>query len=457
MLCVLASAVASSLLAPQAGAGVIEGRAAYDKGDYPRALSEWEGAAKRGDADAELGLGKLYEFGLGGLAQSYKEADSWYRKAADQNNAEAQYRLALIWAVGDREVAADPPEAAKWFLLALGNKSSWSDRADELKTQFERFLGPAAMAEGEKRAAAWKQQHPPPGSTAPTPAAASAPRPPGVPGAKCAGWPFPTLPCTEDFPAFPGTEPQKVVVPPVPAQNAAPSPDTPSPSSGRGSIDQLNIALSRFECASLRAQLTDQDRPVVSGTVPDEAARARLTQTVSQYFPASQINVDLVPPPVCHALAAFDAMRLAGLFVEGPLRVRLAGGTAQLRQGDLIKVGVRGPPYAVNLRIDYFSLDGRVLHLWPNSDETEARLDAKADRVWGEPGHKVWAVGGAPFGAEFIGVVATTVPLDMGQARRPVEGADDYLRELKDALRRSRPPAATPNVAATLVVHTSGH
>jgi len=151
-------------------------------------------------------------------------------------------------------------------------------------------------------------------------------------------------------------------------------------------------------------------------------------------------------------------MRLAGLFTEGPLGLQLSDATSQLHQGDLIKVAVHGTAYPVSLRIDYFSLGGQVLHLWPNSDETEINLAARAVQVYGEPGaHKVWAVGGAPFGTELITVVATLTPLDLGSSRRPVEQADDYLRDLKAVLGRARPPAATPNILATLLVHTGAH
>src|SRR5579859_1691490 len=99
-------------------ADVAAGQQAFDKGDYAHAMSEWQSAADKGDAEGQLGLGKLYEFGLGDLAQNYKRADFWYRKAADQNNAEAQYRLALIWAVGGDDFPPDLAEAYKWLVLA---------------------------------------------------------------------------------------------------------------------------------------------------------------------------------------------------------------------------------------------------------------------------------------------------------------------------------------------------
>jgi hypothetical protein len=151
-------------------------------------------------------------------------------------------------------------------------------------------------------------------------------------------------------------------------------------------------------------------------------------------------------------------MRTVGLLSDGGVVLRLLDGTTQLRQGDLIKVEVHAPAYPVNLRIDYFSLGGQVLHLWPNSDEAAASLAPHASHVYGEAGvHKVWAVGGAPFGTELITVIATASPLDLGAARRPVEQAEDYLREVQATLARSRPTAGMPNIIAMLPVHTGPH
>ena len=65
-----------------AKADVAAGQKAFDSGNYEKAMSEWQGAADKGDPEAEFGLGSLYEQGLGGLAQDYKRAGFWYSKAA---------------------------------------------------------------------------------------------------------------------------------------------------------------------------------------------------------------------------------------------------------------------------------------------------------------------------------------------------------------------------------------
>ena len=97
--------------APPVIADVAAGREAFEKGDYQRAVLEWQNAADRGDAEAQFGMGSLYEIGAGELKQDYKRADYWYRKAAEQGNTEAQYRLALIWGAGGDGFPPDLIEA----------------------------------------------------------------------------------------------------------------------------------------------------------------------------------------------------------------------------------------------------------------------------------------------------------------------------------------------------------
>jgi hypothetical protein len=129
----------------------------------------------------------------------------------------------------------------------------------------------------------------------------------------------------------------------------------------------------------------------------------------------------------------------------------------ELRENDPIEIQVHGPAYAADLRIDYFSLDGRVLHLWPNKEEPTAKLAAGKTGVFGEVASgKTWRVGGAPFGTEIISVIATAGPIDLGLSRPDVEIAADYLRDLRRALDRVGRAGGAQSSVATLLVKTRG-
>jgi TPR repeat protein len=208
---------------PTARGDLAAGRVAFDKGDFVQAMAEWTSAAERGDPEAEFQLGMLHE--RGDLKQDYKQADHWYEKAAEQGHIGAEYRLAWIWGVGGDDFPADPTEAYKWIILA-----SEKGLATDLKTQLEKVLDRNQQAEARRRAAAWKEAH---AAKQAEPAVAGAPGGSGSPSippprasgttpattAKsggCPGWPFPTLPCTEQFPALGGAPAQRTPAVPPP-------------------------------------------------------------------------------------------------------------------------------------------------------------------------------------------------------------------------------------------------
>jgi TPR repeat protein len=68
--------------------------------------------ANAGDANAQFNIGVLYDNGQG-VAQDYKQAAAWYRKAAEQGRAEAQLNLGVMYARGDG-VPKDYAEAVRW-------------------------------------------------------------------------------------------------------------------------------------------------------------------------------------------------------------------------------------------------------------------------------------------------------------------------------------------------------
>jgi Sel1 repeat len=73
--------------------------AAYKHGDYSTALRLFHPLADNGNAQAQFGLGLLYNDGLG-VPQSYAEAIKWFRKAAEQGLAPAQHNLGVMYRDG---------------------------------------------------------------------------------------------------------------------------------------------------------------------------------------------------------------------------------------------------------------------------------------------------------------------------------------------------------------------
>ncbi len=103
------------LTAP-AWAGMSEGRAAYDRGDYATAIREWRPLAKQGVAEAQFELGLQYLNG-DGVPHDDTKAMKWWRKAAEQGHAKAQFILGLMYYMG-LGVPQDYARALQWYRKA---------------------------------------------------------------------------------------------------------------------------------------------------------------------------------------------------------------------------------------------------------------------------------------------------------------------------------------------------
>src|SRR5262249_9651741 len=126
---VTAGVIGLFAIASPAHADAASGRQAYERGDYQRAMEEWQAAADHNDPEAEFGVGTLYEFGAGELKQDYKRATDWYKRAATHGNSGAEYRLALLYSAGGENFEADLVEAYKWASVAAQSKGVWGTLA----------------------------------------------------------------------------------------------------------------------------------------------------------------------------------------------------------------------------------------------------------------------------------------------------------------------------------------
>jgi cell division septation protein DedD len=96
-------------------ADVKAGVDAWGRGDYQTALQEWRGPAANGDADAQFNLAQAYKLGRG-VPTDLRQAESWYKKAADQGHLQANDNYGLILFQANRRDEALP------YLQASANR-----------------------------------------------------------------------------------------------------------------------------------------------------------------------------------------------------------------------------------------------------------------------------------------------------------------------------------------------
>lgn len=128
--------------------------------DSPEAALWLRKAAEQGVAPAQYDLGGLYYRGQG-VSQDYGQAAVWFRKAAEQNFAPAQYALGALCTQG-RGVPQDKEEAYFWFDLAAAGKmdAKMMETAAKTRDETASHLTPVDLSRAQERARKWFEDHP---------------------------------------------------------------------------------------------------------------------------------------------------------------------------------------------------------------------------------------------------------------------------------------------------------
>ena len=144
-----------SIGTPPARAGLDEGLAALQAGEYLKALEELLPLADAGNALAQAEVGMIYHYGLTS-AKNFTKADNYYRRAADQENPDGMIGLAVMNALG-QGVVVDMTEAYKWLLLARDRLPEGRDRARVIGAldSFRESMTQGEIKTAESRARSW--------------------------------------------------------------------------------------------------------------------------------------------------------------------------------------------------------------------------------------------------------------------------------------------------------------
>ena len=135
--------------APQPDPSLYQGgMAALQNKNYHDAATQFQQAARAGDAAAQFQLGSLYYQGLG-VNRDYSEAMRWYSRAATAGNAEAQYSLGNMYLMGEGTEQSDQ-QALFWYQKAAAQGHDSARRnLENLKTIMNRTGEKPGLARGD--------------------------------------------------------------------------------------------------------------------------------------------------------------------------------------------------------------------------------------------------------------------------------------------------------------------
>ncbi len=118
------------------------------------------------------------------------------------------------------------------------------------------------------------------------------------------------------------------------------------------------------------------------------------------------------------------------------LKLNAPGGL--YREGDFITITVKAPEYDGYVYLDYYQIDGNVVHVLPDPDTGEAKISLGRQITVGTPESGVTYEVFPPFGRELLVLYASPEPL-FDQARNEFEDGIYYLKILRQRLEAKLP------------------
>lgn len=225
----------------------------------------------------------------------------------------------------------------------------------------------------------------------------------------------------------PATRPEPEVARPV-----APPPELPMPT-----FASVAALLAKVPCSALIPAVNGHAVDV-QGFLPKSVGPERLTGMLKTVAGVTDVNlkVQQVDEGKCPVINTFAPYWIAHRRAGGGAAIHLAGANDKLvlTEGESLMVDITTPATESFVSVDYFSLDGGVVHLLPNPRARDNRAPPHYSATVGSMGE--WGIG-KPFGNELVVLLTTPVPLF--DAMRPVsEPGSAYLGAVAARLEQIR-------------------
>ncbi|HEX4140156.1 MAG TPA: tetratricopeptide repeat protein [Candidatus Methylacidiphilales bacterium] len=123
--------------------------------DFAKAAELYRKAAAQGNAKAMFNLGYLSAHAQG-MAKDIPTAAQWYRKAADKGLPAGQLALGMLYYFGDNGIPQDFPSAVKWLTLAAQHEDAPAQEgpaANALASIYE--TGMTGVPENGEKSLSW--------------------------------------------------------------------------------------------------------------------------------------------------------------------------------------------------------------------------------------------------------------------------------------------------------------
>jgi predicted Ser/Thr protein kinase len=226
------------------------------------------------------------------------------------------------------------------------------------------------------------------------------------------------------------TAPSPAVTAPVPKPVAAPAPPPPAPAPVL-TLSAVEPVLAGLACTVLVPTVRG-DALLLQGYLADSIGTARLREKLAAVpgLKKLELQTEQVSEEKCGLLNVLGPYWLASRKAGRPATLRSKAANAQLVEGDPLMVSITTPPFEAFVTVDYFVLDGSVLHMVPGPRARANQAPPSYAATIGGMGN--WIIS-RPFGAEMIALVVTPAPL-FDAVRQETEPKAAYLKAMEQRL-----------------------
>ncbi|CAK0775951.1 eukaryotic-like serine/threonine-protein kinase [Azospirillaceae bacterium] len=261
------------------------------------------------------------------------------------------------------------------------------------------------------------------------------------------------IPVTPVAPVSPTSVSPSLATPAAPVMETPPKPPVLSTVNLAPVIGQLKTAFTRVECSILKVDSDHTGKLLISGNSGSPSAEAMIRQLVDNTAPRIPyaLRLETISSGMCDPLGVINKFRQANLLSEKPVVLKPASPDGVFWNGQNLMLDLEAPDFPAYFQVDYFTLEGYVVHLFPNGLEKDNRLLSNGRRKLGDPagGGRFWNIG-APFGRELITVIASARPL-FPNLRPEAEQISVYLNELRKSLETVGRVGPTPLASAITI------
>ena len=232
-----------------------------------------------------------------------------------------------------------------------------------------------------------------------------------------------------------------MLVPPEPTkQQAALDHPSSTPSEAEPSkppLDQakLETLLSSFTCARLKADFNPDRILILSGHLqPEDLPKLKQKLAEIPGLPEVIYEITTLTWPYCELVEILFPLKQLNQEQRLGLEITPYQHPSHYVEEENLVLAYTIPSYNSYIYIDYYQLDGGVIHLFPNGMGLNKPVTAKTRHILGDiaKGQKQWQIN-PPFGTEMIVIIASSTPL-FDRSRPELEQAKDYLSALRKAI-----------------------